>query len=162
MSENTNGKLFREKSLETVSSPEVLNDYLKATSPGVWLVLGAVIALLAGFILWGIFGRIDTVSRLAVRSKGGNAVCVVPYEKLDALMKAGSVTLNGREIALDTDGRFEMNVVSDTTDPFVRMAGGLEAGTPVVELTLEAELPDGVYTAEAVLESLQPISLLLR
>ena len=44
--------LFREKSLEAIQSPESLNDYLRVTSPGVWLVLAAVIALLVGMILW--------------------------------------------------------------------------------------------------------------
>ena len=45
---NTMQSLFREKSLETVENPEQLNDYLKVTSPGVWIVLGAVIVILAG------------------------------------------------------------------------------------------------------------------
>ena len=47
--------LFREKSLEAVESPESLNDYMQVTSPAVWLVLAAVIALLAGAVLCGIF-----------------------------------------------------------------------------------------------------------
>ena len=42
--------LFREKSLETIESPESLNDYLRVTSPGVWIILAAVIALLVGGI----------------------------------------------------------------------------------------------------------------
>ena len=29
-------KLFREKNLERLESPEQLNDYLRVTSPGVW------------------------------------------------------------------------------------------------------------------------------
>ena len=40
--------LFREKNLERLESPEKLNDYLRVTSPGVWMVLGAVIVLLVG------------------------------------------------------------------------------------------------------------------
>ena len=38
--ENKKVKLFREKSLEAVESPEALNDYLRVTSPGIWMVLG--------------------------------------------------------------------------------------------------------------------------
>ena len=41
-------KLFREKSLEAVESPEALNDYLKVTSPGIWMVMAAVILILIG------------------------------------------------------------------------------------------------------------------
>ena len=39
-------QIFRKKSLDRLSSPEQLNDYLHVTSPGIWIVLGAVIFLL--------------------------------------------------------------------------------------------------------------------
>ena len=38
MSEKPKVKLFREKSLEAVESPESLNDYLRVTSPGFSLI----------------------------------------------------------------------------------------------------------------------------
>ena len=44
MEDQQKSKLFREKSLKAIESPEALNDYLRVTSPGVWLVLAAVIA----------------------------------------------------------------------------------------------------------------------
>ena len=40
--------LFRKNSVEHISSPEQLNDYLRVTSPAIWVVLIAVIILLAG------------------------------------------------------------------------------------------------------------------
>ncbi|MFQ8637890.1 MAG: hypothetical protein ACLR94_06765 [Acutalibacteraceae bacterium] len=43
-----NQQLFRKSSIERVSSPEQLNDYIKVTNSGVWLVLAAVIMLLVG------------------------------------------------------------------------------------------------------------------
>ena len=50
MAEKTEKKdrLFREKNLERLENPEKLNDYLRVTSPGVWLVLAAVMAGLFG------------------------------------------------------------------------------------------------------------------
>ena len=50
--------VFREKSLERISEPEQLHDYIRVTSPGVWLVLIAVIVLLAGVLVWGVFGKL--------------------------------------------------------------------------------------------------------
>ena len=41
-------KLFREKSIKRISSPEQLNDYLHVTNPGIWALLICVIVLLAG------------------------------------------------------------------------------------------------------------------
>lgn len=68
-------KLFREKNLEAMDSPESLNDYLRVTSPGVWLVLAAVVVVLIGAIIWAIFGRINTTAELALSSSGDKTVC---------------------------------------------------------------------------------------
>ena len=51
--------IFRKKSIERVSSPEQLNDYIRVTTPSVWLILFATIILIAGTLIWGIFGRIE-------------------------------------------------------------------------------------------------------
>ena len=50
--------IFRQKSLKRISSPEQLNDYIRVTRPSVWLVLAAVILLLAGIIVWSILGTV--------------------------------------------------------------------------------------------------------
>ena len=52
MEEKKEFKLFREKSLEAIESPESMNDYLQVTSPGVWIVLAAIIAILIGLCLF--------------------------------------------------------------------------------------------------------------
>ena len=43
--------IYRKKSLERITSPEALSDYLHVTSPTVWLILGAIILLLAGILV---------------------------------------------------------------------------------------------------------------
>ena len=55
-------KIFRKKSIDKINSPENLNDYIRVTNPGVWLILAAVIALLIGACVWGFFGHIDTTA----------------------------------------------------------------------------------------------------
>ncbi len=55
---NNNSGLFREKSLQRVSSPEKLDDYIKVVSPGVWLVLIAIIILLLGVLAWASVGSV--------------------------------------------------------------------------------------------------------
>ena len=41
-----NESIFRKKSLERISSPEEIDNYIKVTSPSMWLVMGAIIFLL--------------------------------------------------------------------------------------------------------------------
>ena len=44
--------IFRQKSIDRVSSPEQLNDYIRVTTPTVWLVLLALVILLLGMLAW--------------------------------------------------------------------------------------------------------------
>lgn len=53
------GGIFREKSIKRVSSPEQLNDYIRVTSPSVWIVLIALVVLLLGMLAWSALGRIE-------------------------------------------------------------------------------------------------------
>ena len=162
MSEQTKTKLFREKSVEAVESPESLNDYLRVTSPGVWLVLAAVIALLAGAILWGIFGHIRTTAQVAVTVEAGKSFCYVPYAQADGIMAQGTVEVSGKEYPLDTAAQCDLIFVSEDTSIRVRKAGELSAGDPVVLVPADTDLEDGVYAGTAVTEDLHPISLLLQ
>ncbi len=45
--------IFRKKSVERLSSPESLSDYLHAATPQLWAVLLAVALLFFGMIVWG-------------------------------------------------------------------------------------------------------------
>lgn len=162
MEEKKEFKLFREKSLETIESPESMNDYLQVTSPGVWLVLAAVIAVLAGAVLWSIFGKINTSVNVAVVSSSEDQTCYVPYEKLDGVMSAGVVIVDERDYVLRMDKDTETVVVSEATNPYIRVAGGFHIGDVAVGIPVEGNLPEGIYTGSVITESLQPISLLIQ
>lgn len=162
MEEKKEFKLFREKSLEAVESPESLNDYLRVTSPGVWLVLAAVIALLIGGVFWGIFGRINTTGRFAVSASSGSCACYVGYESADAVLARGVITVEGADYALRTDADCPVEVITEETSAIIRLTGGLNVGDVAVRIPVDAALEDGVYLGTVVTESLQPISLLLQ
>ena len=52
-------EVFREKSMKRVSQPEDLDDYIRVTTPSVWIVLLAVVLVLAAVVGWMIFGTVD-------------------------------------------------------------------------------------------------------
>ena len=64
--------IFREKSMDRVNGPESLNDYIRVTSPSVWIALLALLILLAGMLTWSIFGKIK------VQQKDGSVKEVHP------------------------------------------------------------------------------------
>ena len=59
-----NSKIFRKKSLERISTPDDIDDYIKTTTPGVWMILVAILLILFGTLIWSVFGQItvETVS----------------------------------------------------------------------------------------------------
>ena len=59
--------IFRKKSLERVTSPEQLNDYIKVTTPSVWLILFATLVLIVGTLFWAVFGKIQVNTDTGVK-----------------------------------------------------------------------------------------------
>ena len=55
--------IFRKKSLERVTSPEQLNDYIKVTTPSVWIILAATLILIIGTLVGAVFGKIRQITR---------------------------------------------------------------------------------------------------
>ena len=116
--------LFREKSLERIENPEKLNDYLRVTNPGVWLVLATVIVLLAGACVWGIFGRITATSPVAVVTQDGESICLVPQAAIEGVIANRVVTVDGSDYSL-TPSVLEPEVISETTNVYTMLAGQL-------------------------------------
>ncbi|MBC8165430.1 MAG: NHLP bacteriocin system secretion protein [Bryobacteraceae bacterium] len=57
-----NNKLFRQVSIDRLSSPEQLDQILRVTSPKAWLALIAVLAVLAVTCVWGFTGSIRSTT----------------------------------------------------------------------------------------------------
>ena len=64
-------KLYRQKSIDRISSPEQLNNYLRVTNASVWVILIAVIALLAGLIVWSSVATIESYTEGSAQVQGG-------------------------------------------------------------------------------------------
>ncbi len=52
-------QIFRNKSMERISSPEQLKDYMHVTNPSIWIVMGAIIFLLICILIWSSFAVIE-------------------------------------------------------------------------------------------------------
>lgn len=131
--------VFREKTLERISSPEQLNDYLHVTNPGIWVILTAVIILLAGVFVWSCTGTLETKSPASM---------VVKNHVAEIVVKDDSVLEKGMVIKEDSQ---EYYIASVTEDEYGRKTG-----------IAEVNLPDGKYDAEVVTETTRPVEFLLK
>ena len=70
--------LFRQKSLERLSSPEQLNDLVRITTPLGWLALTTIGVALFFVVLWGCIGSVPiTVNGSGILLRGGKASTII-------------------------------------------------------------------------------------
>ncbi len=150
--------IFRQKSIERIESPEKLNDYLRVTSPAVWVVLAAIIVLLVGVFVWAALGHIDSTVKAAVVSDKGGTVCLVPDSALEGVVEYRTVTVDGETLELNPSV-LDPQVVSEDMDVYVLMAGSLHYGDVVYPINVTEQLTDGIYSGEVLVEKVSPLSL---
>ena len=151
--------LFREKNLERLESPEKLNDYLRVTSPGVWMTLAAVIVLLIGVCIWGVFGTIQATTQAAIVTENGESVCMVPASALEGVLEYRTVKVDGNDLELQP-AVLEPQIISESTNVYVMLTGGLSVGDIVYPISLaEPMKDDGIVPGTLVTETLSPAEL---
>ncbi len=124
-----------------LSSPEQLDDYLKVTSPKVWVLLAAIVLLLAGLLLWGGFTTVESYATGTARAVGGELVVTFDdAEKADRVQPGMQVEIG--------DVRAEVLAVGKDED-----------GNPVA--SAQANVPDGSYDVRVGYKATQVISMLL-
>ena len=153
-------QIFRGKSVQRLSSPEQLNDYVRVSSPSVWLCLGAIVLLLIGVCVWGVFGRLDTTLHTAAIAQGGTLTCLIREEDAGRVQAGMTVSAGGERTALTALSGAPQAVPEDT-DPYALHVGGLMAGEWVYAASAPTELPDGVYEGVITIESVSPMSFVL-
>ena len=135
-------KLYREKSLDRISSPEQLNDYLHVTTPSVWMILTAVIVLLVGLMIWSSIARIESYVDGSAEVKNGVMTIRFTDQESAQKVEAGMTVKTG-----DT----ESTVVNVGRD-----ANGL------IFATANTALSDGFYTARVCYKQEQILYLLFK
>lgn len=158
--EKNKSSIFREKSMERISSPEDLNDYVRVASPGVWLVLAAIVVLLAGFVVWGVYGNIEMKVPALVVNEAGTAACYV--REVDSVILTDGMPVrlsDGTEAALAVSGGRSLSA-DDTLTEYARHVGGFSDDEWVVSFHVEGDLPEGAFSAEVITEAIKPISFI--
>lgn len=154
-------QLFRKKSLDKVSSPEQLNDYIRVSNPGVWIALTAVIVLLLGVCIWGIFGRLETTVGSAAVVKDGVMTLYIKEEHLGEIAAGMTVRVKEQEYLI-TSVETVPKTIPEGFDEYMLHLSGMQVGEWVFGVTaLDTDLSDGVYKAEIVIESIAPMSFIL-
>ncbi|MBO7663404.1 MAG: hypothetical protein J6U01_08530 [Clostridia bacterium] len=133
-------EIYRKSSLERIQSPDQLDQYLKVTTPLVWVLLAAILVLLVSGFWW--------TSQMVIASR------------LDATgtMENGTMTIVLRdETARKVVASGMMVQVGEITGTISSMTTDAE-GLPKAVLLMP--LPDGTYNVQISYKTSQLLSLL--
>ena len=155
-----NEQLFRKKSIDRVSSPEQLDAYIRVSNPGFWTVLLAIVVLLAGVCVWGVLGHLDTTVSAAAVSEQGIVTLYVKEADISSLQEGMEVQIREQTYQI-TKIAETPTLAQDSLSDYTLHVGALQADEWVYAVQANAQLPDGVYSAEIVVESVSPMSFVL-
>lgn len=153
--------LFRKKSMERISSPEELHDYMRVTSPRLWMILAAVVLLLVGFIVYASTVNMENVMPVKV---------LVEKYHLSAEESASGEERDGTMVYSELPAD-QLDVVKTGMTVRFRNESGyvswisMFADEDLIQVVYEMEelnypLAAGEYDAELVLETTTPIRFL--
>lgn len=153
--------IFRKSSIDRVSSPDQLDEYIRVVKPSVWLVLCAIVLLLTGFLAWACLGTIHTLVPASIVSEGNQLSCYINLGDSARVKPGMIVTANGEKgVILEAP---VLHAMQDQEKQTVMQTGTFDDGSSYCYITkIEfPELKDGVYPAEIIVESINPVTFVL-
>ena len=150
--------IFRKKSMERISSPEELHDYMRVTSPRLWMLLGAITALLVGFIVYAATATMENTIPITVEVSQYELNENEPGESEYITSMSAHLP---RYLKEQVDSGMTVRIANYETQ--VGYIGVSDDDTLFITIDPKADyipIPEGEYEAELVLESVTPISFL--
>ena len=150
-------QLFRQKSIDRISSPEQLHDYMRVTSPRLWMILSVIIALVVGLIVFSTLATMESTLQVTFE--------VDRYEFVNELEQ----TTDAMAVTMEIPMEYKDTI---TVGQEVRLANNRKGTVDFIYLDKESliasiamdtdeKLPEGNYPGEIVLDKKTPIDFLL-
>jgi len=132
--------IFREEALDNLSTPDQLTDYLRVSKSRAWILVTAIIIVLAGLILWAFMGRFQLSNQGMASIVEGEATIILQDQSKNMIY-------NGQKAYTLTDD--ELYISEVIYDEYERPVG-----------YAKTDLEDGVYEVRIVSGELSPMELL--
>lgn len=138
--------IFNKRATEKLRSPDDLDKFIRVANPSVWLVLTACIALLAGLLMWGVFGTVSTSVSVQGVLIDEEPICFLPAQQA-ARVHDGDIAKVETEV-MEVDSVSKLPISREEVKDMVKsdfLASSLVEGDWVYVVALKG---DGVYDFE--------------
>ena len=151
-----------------ITSPDQLNNYIRVTSPGIWIVIAAILVLLSGLFFWLFTGQLEVSLHTPIFTRDTESFAFIPREKLHGVaagtparilntQTSGTVTAIASEPLTFTD----IESITGRNAAASMMIDYSSRSLCMVSLNVP-DAPQGVSQAVIVIDTVKPISFLLR
>ena len=153
--------IYNKKALDKIKTPDNLNDYIKVSNPQLWIILCAVLLLLGGMLVWGIFGKIYVTVTVPTFVENNKGISLVNESRINSISE-------GMPIVADTvtgyveSKSYTGQKISEITSVYGISVSQSAPTDLAYVVTSNIKLPNGMYNAEIAIEEVRPISYLFR
>jgi hypothetical protein len=171
MRQNMKNETFDKEAMERVLSPEALDQYIRVTKPGAWLLIGALLLLVAAVFTWGVSGSLPETQTVNCALTDSGAVAYVDVQQFSDSIdgcEARIVTADGRALSAKVTG-VSLNPLSQPEIAAAQSNDWLADMLAVSGYAYQVDISvDGLYTpgtlasATLITAEVKPITLLFR
>ena len=95
------GKNDKNEAASSVRSLDELDRVLKITTPGIWMVLLACFALLAGVLAWGMFGTVSEGVSASGIVEDGKLICILGPDEVKLIAEGDTAVIDGQTLIVE-------------------------------------------------------------
>jgi hypothetical protein len=92
--------IFNTRAAEKLRSPDDLDKYLRVASPSAWAIASALVLLVAGLLVWGVFGAVSTSVSTTGTCVDGQALCLLSAEDVAKVEVGNTAVMDGTPVTV--------------------------------------------------------------
>lgn len=152
-----------------ITSPEQIHDYIRVTSPGVWIVLSAILAFFAGLFIWIFAGSLEISFTAPVYTDYNISRAFLKYDDFSRLKTGMNVRISeskitGKIINLSRDVLNYEDIIKFTGANNFHLMGLDEHSNflqAIIKFSQQQEIPE-ITQAAFIIENIKPLNFLLK
>ena len=142
--------------------PGDLNQYIHLTSISLWLILGAVLVLVAGLTVWAFAAELPVTVKAVAVADGQSGVLYVPEDQISRIKADSELEISDVTTTVFGDiPNVDTSVpAGDVLDEYQLSLAGFEKMQKVINVSIDVAIPEGSYPASVIIENVRPIDFL--
>ena len=155
-------QIFRKKSLKKLDENDNSSPYVKVVHPTVWVSLGIVIALLAGFLTWGFLGKVEIKITGVGEIKDGVLTNYIKSNYYQGVKVGQTIKFSNKTCKITAIDLDPIKVSKTEFSEYLINLGGLVVGEYVYKSTANIDTSDAYVITQTVTDIVAPLPYVFR